>query len=488
MALRIVQQTKRRMAERILGQTLGKIGNDPDRGAQLVLKAIDRITDNEKQAIISDWAHNWFQDGKPGRDFLSRLLKNTHPNVRRRYVARMLVSWFYRDPQLAERCMHEYGITPPYTMLVSPTMRCNFCCKGCFAASYTRDSDMKPELLDRIITEAEAMGINFIIILGGEPLMYPHLLPIIKKHNRSYFQLYTNGVLIDKAMAKKLVELGNVAPQVSINGPREHTEASRGKGSYDHVMRAMDNLREAGCVFGFSATMTRDNIEPLYSDEWMNLMIEKGCLYGWMFLYMPVGGDPDINLMPTPQQRNELRKALRYHRQTKPILPVDFWNDGTLVGGCIAGGRLYFHVNHHGDVEPCVFCHHATHNLNDCSLAEALASPFFTGIKQSQPFSYNTLRPCPMIDNPEAMRSLIAQHGARPTHEGADLMFTKLAPDLDRYAAGVKEIMDEVWEREDYHDWAARWTGMCGIPPERLEARRQEFEADRARKRNHVLV
>jgi len=291
--------------------------------------------------------------------------------------------------------MRKYGISPPYTMLISPTMRCNFRCQGCYAASYRHEDDMRPQVFNRVIGEAENMGVNFFIVLGGEPFLYPELLPTIRKHNKSFFQLYTNGSLIDRGMAKKLVQLGNVGPQLSVNGPAEYTDASRGKGAFNQVMQAMDNLRDAGCVFGFSSLLTRDNLDAVCSEEWMDLLIEKGALYGWLFLYMPVGDDVDINLMPTPEQRNKLRNAMRHFRETKPILPIDFWNDGTLTGGCIAGGRLYFHINHQGDVEPCIFCHFATRNINNCSLAEALASPFFMGIKESQPFSYNTLRPCP---------------------------------------------------------------------------------------------
>jgi MoaA/NifB/PqqE/SkfB family radical SAM enzyme len=488
MAMRIVQQTKKEVAERVLGQALGLLGNSPDKGAQYVIRAIEHIARNEKQGVIRDFAYNWLSEGKPGREFLGRVLANIHPNVRRRYIARMVVSMLFRDPQIGERCMRKYGITPPYTMLISPTMRCNFRCQGCYASSYKREDDMKPEVFDRVIGEAEDIGINFFIVLGGEPFLYPELLPIIRKHNRSFFQLYTNGSLIDKAMAKKLVQLGNVGPQLSVNGPAEYTDASRGKGTFDQVMRAMDNLREAGCVFGFSSLLTRNNLDAVCSEEWIDLLIEKGALYGWLFLYMPVGDDVDINLMPTPEQRNKLRIAMRHFRQTKPTLPIDFWNDGTLTGGCIAGGRLYFHINHHGDVEPCIFCHFATHNINNCSLAEALASPFFMGIKERQPFSYNTLRPCPMIDHPDTMWSIIQQHGAKATHQGAEKMFTSLAPEIRKYAARVEEIMDDVWDNEDYHDWAARWEGMCGIPPERLEARRQAYEESRSKKRNHILA
>ena len=485
---RIIYHAKREFAERLLGQALGLLGNESERNAKYVISAIDHIAKGEKQGVIRNWVHNWLAEGKPGHEFLSRMLKNTHPKVRQRYIARMIVSMFFRDSEIGKRCVEEHGITPPYTMLISPTMRCNYRCRGCYAASYERKDDMKREVFDRLLSEAEDIGINFFTIVGGEPFIYPELLDIINRHNKSFFQVYTNSSLIDKRMAKRLVEMGNIAPQVSINGPTEYTDASRGRGAFQQIVTAMDNLREAGCVFGFSTLVTCHNIDAICSEEWVDFLIEKGALYGWLFLYMPVGDDPDVNLMPTPQQRDQLRIALRHYQQTKPILFVDFWNYGVLTGGCIAGGKLYFHVNHRGDVEPCIFCHFATHNINQCSLAEALASPFFKGIRENQPFSYNTLRPCPMIDHPQVMWSIIQQHGARPTHPGAEKMFTTLASDMEKYSDGVRDIMDDVWDNEDYHEWVPEWTSLCGTPPARLEACRHAYEQKRQRGRNFSRV
>jgi len=393
MATRIMYRTKRDLAERVLGTALGFLGRNPDRNAKYVIRAVDRIASGEKQAIIRDWIHDWLSEGRPGREFLGRILQNTHPNVRRRYIARMVVNMFFRAPEVIERCQQKYGISPPHTIVISPTMRCNYRCEGCYAASYERKDDMKPEVFDRVLSEAEDIGTNFVVVVGGEPFIYPELLDVIRKHSKSFFQVYTNASLIDKALAEELVKIGNVAPQISVNGPAEHTDASRGKGAFDKVMKAMDNLRQAGCFMGFSSLVTRYNVDAICSEEWIDLLIEKGALYGWLFLYMPVGGDPDMNLMPTPEQRDRIRTAIRHYRRTKPILPIDFWNDGTLSGGCIAGGREYFHVNHRGDVEPCIFCHFATHNINECSLAEALTSPFFAAIRESQPFSYKKASP-----------------------------------------------------------------------------------------------
>jgi MoaA/NifB/PqqE/SkfB family radical SAM enzyme len=479
---RVLYQTKRDLAERALGKALSLLGSNPDKNAKYLINAINHVTRGEKQAIIRDWIQSWLSEGRPGPEFLSRMLKNIHPNVRRRFVSRMLVSMLFREPEVREYCLQKYGFTPPYVMLISPSMRCNYRCKGCFAASYERSDDMPPEVFDRVLSEAEEMGINFFTILGGEPFIYPELLNVLGKHDRSFYQVFTNASFIDKAMAQRLAQMGNIAPQISVNGPAEQTDSSRGKGAFQHVMRAMDNLREAGCVFGFSSLVTRQNAEALISDRWIDLLIEKGALYGWLFLYMPVGADPDPELMPTPDQRNQMRMALQRFRQTKPILPIDFWNDGTLTGGCIAGGRLYFHVNHRGDVEPCIFCHFATHNVNQCSLSEALASPFFSSIRQHQPFSYNTLRPCPMIDHPGQMWQLIQQNAARPTHDGAEKMFTTFRVDLEKYAADVQQVMDNVWEIEDYHNWAPRWTELCKVPHEKLETLRQDYDASRLKK------
>ncbi len=476
---RLYYQTRREFAERALGKALGLLGNNPENNAKYVLSAIDHFSRGEKQALIREWVGNWLGEDQPGREFLSRMLKNVHPNVRQRSIARMVVSMLFRDPEVRERCLQKYGITPPYVMLISPTMRCNYHCQGCFAASYDRKDDMKPEVLDRVLGEAEDIGINFFIILGGEPFIYPELLDIIRKHNKSFYQIYTNASFLDKTMAKKLALMGNIAPQISVNGPDEYTDSSRGKGAFRHVLEAMDNLREAGCLFGFSSLVTRQNTDVIISDEWIDLLIEKGALYGWLFLYMPVGGDPDPNLMPTPEQRDQLRVAIRRIRHTKPILPIDFWNDGPLTGGCVAGGRIYFHVNHRGDVEPCIFCHFATHNINQCSLAEALGSPFFNSIKQGQPFSYNTLRPCPMIDHPGEIWKIIQQNGAKPTHDGAEKMFTTFSEDLQKYSEGVQTIMDNVWDTEDYRNWGPRWTGMCGVPQNKIEALRKDYQESR---------
>jgi MoaA/NifB/PqqE/SkfB family radical SAM enzyme len=472
-------KVKRGVAETIISQSLMLLGYSSEKNYQRIASGINRIAKTEHQRMIASWIETWVADGNPGSDFLTRLLRSVNPKVRKNYLANMIASLFFRDQQVFDRLRARYGFNPPSVMLVSPTMRCNYRCAGCYAGRYSTDDDLPPEVFDRIVTEAEGIGIKFMPILGGEPFVYRPLFEIFERHPKACFQPYTNGSLIDRRMARKLVDLGNVAPMISIEGFKEQTDGCRGEGAFERAIQAMDNLREAGCLFGFSIKVDGYNADFVTSDEFMDLLIEKGAIYGWYFLYIPVGRDPDVTLMPTPKQRNQLRMAVNRFRRTKPVLAVDFWSDGALTAGCINGGRIYFHVNHNGDVEPCIFVHYATHNIKECSLVEALNSPFFRGLRRMQPFSYNTLRPCPVVDHPKIMRMALKRWEAYPTHMDAEKIFTDLSKDIDKYSHEVEELFAPIWEEE--YDWAKNWMEVMDHPPAKVKARKKAYYARRKR-------
>ena len=122
--------------------------------------------------------------------------------------------------------------------------------------------------------------------------------------------------------------------------------------------------------------------------------------------------------MPTPAQRKYMIERIRYLRSEKsdiPFYPMDFQNDGEFVGGCIAGGRNYFHINSAGDAEPCVFIHYSNANIHDSSILDILRSPLFMAYHNGQPFNKNHLRPCPMLENPELLRQMVHDTGAHST-------------------------------------------------------------------------
>lgn len=165
----------------------------------------------------------------------------------------------------------------------------------------------------------------------------------------------------------------------------------------------------------------------------------------WFFHYMPVGNDAAVELLPTPEQREMMYERIRKYRKTKPIFSMDFQNDAEYVGGCIAGGRRYLHINAKGDIEPCVFIHYSDANIHEVSLLEALKKPLFMAYHDNQPFNKNMLRPCPMLENPEKLRGMVQDTRAVSTDyqspESAEHLCDKTTP----YAEKWKATADKLW-------------------------------------------
>jgi len=402
-----------------------------------VVSVVEKITTNEYWSGVIRSAREKFEAGHPGGKLALRFLREINPKVRNRFLRNLIVKEGLIGPNKRHRIAKSEGFYPPSLLVVSPTMRCNLKCYGCYAGNYTKNQDLPFEVFDRVIQEGKDLGIYLYVVSGGEPFVWDGLLDIFEKHSDCIFQVYTNGSMLDDAMCEKIVDLGNVLPCISIEGFAKETDERRGPGTFEQITRAMESLNRRNGLFGFSLTVTSRNADFVTSDQFIDEWVARGCFIGWVFTYVPVGRSPDISLMPTPEQRIKVGQRVRYFRATRPIFIADFWNDGDYVGGCIAGGRMYLHINCHGDVEPCVFCHFAVDNIKQKSLKEVLNSNLFKSIRAKQPFNQDHRMPCMLIDNPTVLRDVIRETGARPTHPGAETLVTSLAPNLDRYSEGL---------------------------------------------------
>ena len=269
-----------------------------------------------------------------------------------------------------------------------------------------------------------------------------------------YFQTYTNGQFIDEEMARRLSRLGNCFPAISVEGFERETDQRRGKGVFRNILDAMRNLREEGVPFGFSCTATRQNNELVCSDEFVDFWARQGAYLGWYFNYVPMGKSPDTSLMPTAWQRVYRRRRLFQIREERDdIIIADFWNDGVLVGGCLAAGRYYMHINCNGDIEPCVFCHFATDNIRTSSIRQAMTSPFFKEYRRLANAQADKRAACPLIDHPHSLRQAVACAGAHTTHPGGETMITTLAEELDAYGRSFAE-MNRIEDEGRFEDLA----------------------------------
>jgi len=441
---------------RLLGslRVIARLGKHiaPTHGHRRQLERLEWAIDHDHSAI----------------QLVRRIISSNSKSYLRRLAA-LFVEHTWEGHRRRVRLREQYGVSLPGFIVISPLAQCNLHCTGCYAGAY---GDREPTLsyrdMERLIDEVRDWGCRFIVISGGEPTMLWRSFPgerrglrdLFEQYHDMLFLMYTNGTLIDDEMAAQMAELGNVAPAISLEGFREQTDARRGEGVFDRVMDAMAALRRHRALFGASVTYTSLNADTVASDEFIDMLVDQGCIYAWYFMYVPVGRDPDLSLMVTPEQRRHMCETTWRWLNTRPIFVADFWNSGALTHGCIAAGADsgYLHVTHRGDICPCVFMLYSNLNMHetasDTPLLDAIRSEFFARIRRGQQEKQNNpLAPCQIVDHPEVLKQAVERTGADSTQAGQTIL-DELHPQLCRRAQQWRAIADELWTT------SGAWTGL----------------------------
>ncbi len=457
-------------------QAVNYITKDPEKNLPKLMDWVDKFAHGEfvsqRNAIrtaINDPDHVYHKlIMHLVRDIDREELKSTFVNF---FLNANLIGW---DRQ--EEVREKYHCNVPWAILLDPTSACNLHCTGCWAAEYGNKLNLTYDEIDDIIRQGKELGVYMYIYTGGEPLVRKNdLIKLCEKHPDCEFLCFTNGTLIDEEFAEEIKRVHNFRPAISLEGFEEATDARRGKGTFAKVVKAMDILRSKHLIFGVSCCYTRQNFESITSEEYYDWMIKMGALYVWYFHYMPVGNDAVPELLPTPEQRTEMYKRIRDYRNRKPLFAMDFQNDAEYVGGCIAGGRRYLHINANGDIDPCVFIHYSDSNIREKTLLEALRSPMFMTYHDGQPFNENMLRPCPMLENPERLREMVAKAGAHSTDPQSPESAEHLCAKCDQYAKNWAPASEKLW-------YGSKGEARYKAKKAYLDAEKAKHRAERAAK------
>lgn len=397
--------------------------------------------------MIQNPDHKWMR-------YVNRLLDEIDPHVAKMTALNLGYQAAFEGTKTIREMREVHNCNIPWLILMDPTSACNLRCTGCWAAEYGHKLNLTCEELDNIITQGKELGIYFYMMTGGEPLVRKDdIIKLCEKHNDCAFHCYTNGTLVDEAFCQEMKRVGNLSLSISLEGFEDTNDFRRGDGVYQKVLQTMDLLHENGLIFGNSICYTSKNMESVTSDEFYDLLIEHGSRFAWYFHLMPVGMDATPELMPTKEQREYIYHRIREVRAPeggKEIFVMDFQNDGEFVGGCIAGGRNYCHINPKGDVEPCVFIHYSGANIREKSLLECLKQPLFMAYRDNQPFNDNMLRPCPMLENPEMLQKMVHDTGAQSTDVKEAEPVEHLCGKCAAYAQEWKGTADRLWEEHPF--------------------------------------
>lgn len=423
---------------------------NPEENAPKLLDWVDRLAGDGPDSfptqraafrqVLADPQNNMYQlIMSVLNDIDKDVLKATFENF---FLNANIIGW----PK-QEEYRKKYQCNIPWAILLDPTSACNLHCTGCWAAEYGNKLNLSFEEIDSIITQGKQLGIYMYIYTGGEPLVRKKdLIALCEKHSDCQFLSFTNATLIDEEFADEMLRVKNFIPAISIEGFEEATDDRRGQGTYQKVIQAMAILKKKHLPFGLSCCYTSQNLDSISSYDFIDQMVEWGAKFVWYFHYMPVGNDAVSALLPNPEQREFMYHRIRDIRATKPIFAMDFQDDGEYVGGCIAGGRRYLHINANGDCDPCVFIHYSDSNIREKTLLECLQSPIFMAYHDGQPFNENHLRPCPMLENPELLRKMVEETGAHSTDLQSPESVDHLCDKCVSYAKNWTPTADRLWQ------------------------------------------
>src|SRR5260221_14493043 len=152
---------------------------------------------------------------------------------------------------------------PPFLYL-SIINSCNLRCRGCWVDVEAEREAIDLETLNRTVNDAKAHGNAFFGILGGEPFMHPELLDLLAAHPDCYFQVFTNGQFITEKVAKRLRQIGNATPLISIEGREIVSDERRGKkDGFTRTMRGLDACLREKILTAFATSVCQTNIDDL---------------------------------------------------------------------------------------------------------------------------------------------------------------------------------------------------------------------------------
>lgn len=441
-------------ADKTISSILKYIDKEPQKNLLKILGIVEKTFKMYPKENYAKMRNAVLDDSNSHTILAKNILKDVDHNLIKSLLLSLGVHAGFYGTKIVRANREKYKCNIPWIILFDPTSACNLKCKGCWSAEYGHSFQLSLDEMRSIVSQGKEMGTHFYMLTGGEPLIRKNDIVTLASENKECtFLIYTNATLIDQKFCDDIKKCGNITLALSIEGSKESNDFRRGDGAYDTTVKAMELLKQNKILFGISVCYTNKNVESVTSDEFIDDMIEKGVKYALYFNYMPVGSDGQKELIPSPMQRKYMYmwlKRIRNGKTGKPIFVMDFQDDGEYVGGCIAGGRNYFHINSKGDIEPCVFVHYSDSNIRETTLLESLQRPLFQAYRKGQPFNDNHLMPCPMLENPDILRKIIKETGAKSTDHLINEDVDELCDKCVDFSKQWAPVADELWKNNPH--------------------------------------
>ncbi|SDB22778.1 Radical SAM superfamily enzyme, MoaA/NifB/PqqE/SkfB family [Pseudobutyrivibrio sp. YE44] len=305
------------------------------------------------------------------------------------------------------------GMNVPPFLIASITSSCNLHCAGCYSRQNEATKDCAPvnQLTDdewsQIFTEADELGISFILLAGGEPLLRKGVIKAAGGKSNILFPIFTNGVFISEEYFDMFDKHRNLVPIMSIEGHKESTDKRRGEGIYDKLISNMEIFKKKDLIFGNSVTVTTENFEDVLSDDFIQMLGGYGSKAVIFVEYVPVS-DESKDLALSEAQEEILRVRIAELREKyQEMVFISFPGDEKSSGGCVAAGRGFFHINSQGGAEPCPFSPFSDINVKETSLKQAISSKLFKALQDGDILKDDHVGGCVLFEKRDQVQAIL---------------------------------------------------------------------------------
>ena len=408
------------------------------------MPVVDRLSNDQLLALVPPIpvprANGWqslrdvIRDDTVILNFLRHIARRGEsPERVKERITRYVVNPIVLGGQARADARKHFGLHGLASISITPTVICNLHCDLCYnlpEIHWDPKEVLEREVMDKVMTEGKAIGAYRYTFIGGEPLIrWRDIYELAKKHADVMVTIITNGLLLTDEMARLFADLGNIELSISIDGFQATHDKSRGEGTFDKVIAAMERYRDAGGMLVFSPTVTSVNYREIYSNQFIDLMVEKGCYMGYYHHYDMIGGQDRKHLLLDMEQLRWIDDRITDIVRTKNICLTDQVLSRLFVGGCPAV-KDFIHVNHRGEVEACCMVPFAGMNIKNGSLIDAMKSPFFARLEKIEADNGGVKR-CLVGENTHVVEAAVKAGEAFPTTKTSQDVFLAQADEGD---------------------------------------------------------
>lgn len=324
-----------------------------------------------------------------------------------------LVSSLENSAKMRENYEKSGHHIPPF-LIASIASQCNLRCAGCYAradgmcAEGHAEKELRSAEWNRVFSEASDLGISFILLAGGEPLLRREIVKLAADYSNIVFPIFTNGTLLDEDYLNLFEKHRNLIPVFSIEGEAAQTDLRRGEGVSKNIENAMKRLLNRGILFAASITVTNENLHMVVSESFLSELRKLGCGAVFFVEYVPAEKGTEKLILSDLETEWLNEQITKFKAEFLDMSVFAFPGDEKYMGGCLAAGRGFFHISPFGSAEACPFSPYSHQNMKDHSILEVLESSFFQEVREiSKDGANRHMGGCTLFNHEDEVRKLL---------------------------------------------------------------------------------